>query len=158
MTEPEAVQPEHARRTVVLYSAVAAMVIAAAGASVTTVWLNPAPYHPVDLFMQAVPPTSAAALLAGLCIGFVSLSPAPRLTFLNAFTFPLMHIAITWVLALLLSSRPNALIEPLPQQVPIQAWLSPATCLIAFGAELALFMFAAVIGWRRSPSEPMQAC
>ena len=108
--------------------------------------------------MQAVPPTSAAALLAGLCIGFVSLSPNPRLTPVTAVTFPAMHISMTWALAQLLSSRQSSLVEPLPQQLPIQVWLSLATLRDAFGAELAVFLLAAVATWLIRLRSPMNEC
>lgn len=156
MAEHESVQPEHARRNLVLYSAFLAAALA--GASSVPSWLTIQPHRVIDLFMQAVPPISAAALLAGLCIGFVSLSPHSRPSFVTALTFPGMHISITVALAQLLSSRQSALIEPLPQQRPIQAWLSPSTWLLALGAELVVFVLAALVGRLSNRQSPLKEC
>src|SRR5579863_8172399 len=140
------VAPEVARRNLALRSAFAAFGIAAVSA--IPGWLGTTPHHWVDLLMQAVPPLSAAALFAGLCIGFVTLCPIPRITAVTASTFPAMHVSITYAMAQLLSSRSNALMEPLPQQVPIQSWLNTSTWLIAFLAELCVFGIAAVVSAR----------
>jgi len=156
MAEHEGVHPEHARRNLVLSSAFLAAAIAAA--SSVPSWLSAKPHEGIDLLMQAVPPTSAAALLAGLCIGFVSLSPYPRLNLVTALTFPGMHISITVALAQLLSSRPSALIEPLPQQLPIQAWLSPSTWSLALGAELVVFVLAALVARPSDRGNPVKEC
>lgn len=96
------------------------------------------------MVMQGVPPTSGAALLAGLCIGFVGLSPLPKPSLVTAITFPSMHVALTVALANLLSARPNALIEPMPRQIPIQLWLSPSTWGLALGVELLVFVAIAL--------------
>ena len=156
MAEHPSVQSEPARRNLILYSALAAAAIAAGSA--VPEWWRTMPRHGIDLVMQAVPPTSAAALLAGLCIGFVSLSPNPRLTFVTAVTFPAMHIAMTYTLAQLLAARQSALVEPLPQQLPIQAWLLPTTYLGAFGAELVVFLLAAGVTWLAGHRSSVDEC
>jgi hypothetical protein len=153
MTEHQSLQPEHARRNLVLASAVTAFFIAAA--SPVPSWLSATPPHRwIDLVMQAVPPLSAAALFAGLCIGFVSLCPLPRLTAATAITFPAMHVSITYAMAQLLSSRSNALMQPLPEQVPIQSWLMSSTWLTAFVAELVVFSVAAFVQARTNRRNP----
>ena len=156
MAEQEIVQPEHARRNLVLYSSCVAAAVAALSAVPS--WLRATPHHWIDLFMQAVPPISGAALLAGLCIGFVSLCPVPRLNGITVFTFPAMHVSITYAMAQLLSSRPSALIEPLPQQLPIQTWLTSSTWLTAFLAEVVVFILVALVGRLSGRRGSMKEC
>jgi len=149
MAEKQPAPPEISRRNLILLSAFAAALLASLGA--IPAWLGANPHRGIDLAMQAVPPTSGAALLAGLCIGFHGLSPYPRPSFVTAVTFPLMHVAITVALARLLSAPTSALSEPMPQQLPIQAWLAPKTWGAALGAELFCFFVAATIARRRPP-------
>ncbi|MHB8637526.1 MAG: hypothetical protein ACYC96_13740 [Fimbriimonadaceae bacterium] len=116
-------------------------------------WLRHNPHPQLDLLMQAVPPISGAALCAGLCIAFVSLSPHPRFSLVTAITFPSMHIAVTYALAQLLSSRSSALMQPMPQQLPIQKWLSTGTWLTALVAEFVVFTLLAIAARRKNVKE-----